>query len=266
MSNASSAGRRRRRAGSRHHDDATPDRTPARRGPVATAVGAAGELLLTGGALVLLFAVYTLWGTGIQTAAAQDDLRDQLGFDARGGGSPAVDGPEVDGPAVDGPADQPAAVAELDLGDAYAIMRIPRFGADWEWVMVEGVEDPDLKNGPGHYPDSADAGQLGNFSIAGHRSGHGEPFADFPELRAGDIVEIETAGAVYLYELDDAPDGDPDGNKIAISDTWVVDPVPGEPDGTEPAERRITLTTCWPRYGSSARMYATGVLIGVEER
>ncbi|SED81908.1 class E sortase [Jiangella alba] len=296
MSNTGSAGGRRRRAGSRHEDDATPGgatrgrraaslaagsraatpaasgsasprarrrapsrrkhRTSARRSPVAAAVGVAGELLLTGGALVLLFAVYTLWGTGIQTAAAQDDLRDQLGFDARGGGSPAVGAP----------AEQPADVAELDLGDAYGIMRIPRFGAGWEWVMVEGVEDPDLKNGPGHYPGSADAGQLGNFSVAGHRSGHGEPFADFPELRAGDIVEIETADAVYVYELDDAPDGDPDGNKIAITDTWVVDPVPGEPDDTEPAERRITLTTCWPRYGSSARMYATGVLVGVEER
>ncbi|WP_157740752.1 hypothetical protein [Jiangella sp. DSM 45060] len=55
-----------------------------------------------------------------------------------------------------------------------------------------------------------------------------------------------------------------DGNKIAISDTWVVDPLPGEPDDTEPAELRITLTTCWPRHGSSAGRYATGVL--VEER
>lgn len=45
----------------------------------------------------------------------------------------------------------------------------------------------------------------------------------------------------------------------------MVDPVPGEPDDAEPTEKRLTLTTCWPRLGSSHRMYATGTLVGVEE-
>ena len=211
--------------------------------------GGFGELLLTAGALVLLFVVYTLWGTGIQTASAQDDLRQQLDFN---GGQIVKQDPVV--------------LDDLELGDAYGIMRIPRFGEDWEWIIIQGTEPADLENGPGHYIDSVDPGEVGNFSIAGHRSGHGNPFVDFAELRAGDIVEIETATGIFTYQLDDAPDGDSDGNKIAITDTWVVDPVPGEPAGTEPTERRITLTTCWPRLGSSDRMFATGTLVGGETR
>ncbi|RIQ11888.1 class E sortase [Jiangella rhizosphaerae] len=221
---------------------------PRRSGPAVVA-GAIGELMLTAGAVVLLFVVYTLWGTGIQTAQAQDqlleDLQSELG---------------ADGGAVDKETTPP----ELELGDAYGIIRIPRFGDDWEWVIVEGVEDEDLKNGPGHYPNSVAPGEIGNFGVAAHRSGHGWPFADFPELRVGDIIEITTRQGTFLYELDNAPNGDSDGNKIANDETWVVDPVPGEPDGTEPTQRRITLTTCWPEVGSSHRMYATGLLIGAE--
>ncbi|WP_165367776.1 class E sortase [Phytoactinopolyspora endophytica] len=210
--------------------------------------GGLGELLLTAGAVVLLFVVYTLWGTGLQTAAAQDDLRGQLNFGGEQQESEGSDGGDV------------------GLGDAYGIIRIPRFGDDWEWVIVQGVEDDDLRNGPGHYLDSAEPGEVGNFAVAAHRAGHGEPFAGFPELHAGDIVEIETADGIFTYELDDAPDGDSDGNRIEIQDSWVVDPVPGEPRSTEPEETRITLTTCWPRWGSSHRMYATGTLIDEQPR
>jgi sortase A len=192
----------------------------------------------------LLFVVYTLWGTGIQTANAQDELRQELEV---GAGQVQKD---------------PVPLDDLQIGDAYGIIKIPRFGADWEWVIVQGVEPKDLKNGPGHYPDSADPGEIGNFAVAAHRSGHGEPLARFPELRVGDTIEIETRTGTFIYQLDDAPDGDPDGNRIDINQSWVVDPVPGKPPGTKPTQRRITITTCWPRFGSSHRMYATGTLIG----
>lgn len=220
-------------------------RRAPKRSPLAAAVGVFGELLLTGGAIVLLFVVYTLWGTGLQTAAAQDDLREQ---------TTAWD----QGTAAKPPAETP-------VGDAYAIIQIPRFGDDWEYTIVQGVEDEDLKNGPGHYLTSANPGEVGNFSVAAHRSGHGEPFAQFAELRVGDLVEIRNALGTFTYQLDSAPDGDPNGNRIDINDSWVVDPVPGESIDTEPTERRITLTTCWPRFGSSHRMYATGVLVSGEE-
>ncbi|NDL58178.1 class E sortase [Phytoactinopolyspora mesophila] len=223
-------------------------RRAPKRSPVAVIAGALGELMLTAGVVVLLFVAYTLWGTGLQTAAAQNDLRNQfeLQIDTEDEAEEVYDG--------------------LELGDAYGILRIERFGENWERIVVEGVEDEDLKNGPGRYPDNAHPGELGNFAIAAHRSGHGEPFAKFPELHEGDIIEIETAKGIYRYELDTAPNGHPDGNKIGIRDSWVVDPVPGEPRSTEPTEARLTLTTCWPRWGSSHRMYASGVLVDAEER
>ncbi len=237
-----------RRAAPRHRRAARPG-APGRR-TLFAAAGIAGELLLTAGALVLLFVVYTFWGTGLQTAAAQDDLRDQFQRHllTRSDEPAETDGAEAE-------------PAPLQLGDAYGILRIPRFGDDWERIVIEGTDPGDLKDGPGHYVDSVDPGQLGNFAVAAHRSGHGEPFAEFAELREGDIVEIETVDGVFRYELDAAPGGDDDGNVIEATDLWVVDPVPGEPAETEPTEARLTLTTCWPRWGSEKRMYATGVLV-----
>lgn len=215
-------------------------------------VGVLGEVMLTVGAVVLLFVVYTLWGTGLQTAQAQDDLKE----DTRSWLQQQADKPR--------PKTDPDKIA---LGDAYAIIRIPRFGDGWGrvdgggYVIVQGTEDEDLKKGPGHYKDSANPGEVGNFAVAAHRSGHGEPFAQFPELREGDRIEIINAQGTWIYELDDAPNGDPDGNRIDIHDTWVVDPVPGEGPEAEPKDKRITLTTCWPRFGSTHRMYATGTLV-----
>lgn len=230
-------------------DGVRASRQPPRRSAWAVAVGVVGELLLTAGAVVLLFVVYMLWGTGLQTAQAQDDLGREL--EQRWAG-------------LDDPSD-PSGPDEIAEGEAYGILRIPRFGDDYEKIIVQGVEPEHLADGPGHYPDTADPGELGNVGLAAHRAGHGEPFAQFPELHVGDRIEVEMADGVYVYELDDAPDGDDDGNKININDTWVVDPVPGQPPGTRPTERRITLTTCWPRWGASHRMYATGVLISAPD-
>ena len=35
---------------------------------------------------------------------------------------------------------------------------------------------------------------------------------------------------------------------------WVLDPLPG---------RQLTLTTCWPKYGSAKRMFVRGTLVDV---
>lgn len=250
-----------RRAAPKHR---RPAASPASGHPVVVKVaGIAGELLLTAGALVLLFVVYTLWGTGLQTAAAQDDLRDQFEQHLLTRDDTPAAAPEAETEGDDGVSSPPA---PLELGDAYGILRIPRFGGSWERIVIQGTEPDDLKDGPGHYVDSVDPGQLGNFAVAAHRSGHGEPFAQFAELREGDIVEIETVDGVFRYELDDAPDGHNDGNVIESTELWVVDPVPGEPDDTEPTEARLTLTTCWPRWGSEKRMFATGVLVDEQPR
>ena len=215
------------------------------RGPVATTLGIAGELLLTLGILVLLYVVYVLWGTGIQTHRAQDELREQV-VD-RWSDPVATEEAPVAAP------EDPVDPAETEIGDGYALLRIPALGDDWEWVVVQGVE---LSV---HYADTADPGELGNFSVAAHRAGHGAPFADLDLVEIGDAVEVETAAGTWTYTIDQP------ARVIEPTDTWIVDAVPGQGTGAEPTERRITLTTCHPRYGSSQRLYVSGVLTDGEE-
>jgi sortase A len=100
----------------------------------------------------------------------------------------------------------------------------------------------------GHYPWTALPGQVGNSAFAGHRAGHGSPFLDFDRLKAGDAVELAQGRMVWVYRLVSNP------RVIPISADWVLDPCPG---------RALTLTTCWPRYGSSMRMFVRGELVRV---
>jgi sortase A len=125
-------------------------------------------------------------------------------------------------------------------GHALVEMRIPRFGADWSWVASEGTSASVLANGPGHYPGTPLPGQRGNVAFAAHRAGHGSPFLDFDRLRPGDVVELRQGETTWTYVVDTEPVIVP-----AIAD-WVLDPLEG---------RRLTLTTCWPKYGSEKRMY-----------
>jgi sortase A len=131
-------------------------------------------------------------------------------------------------------------------GEALAVMRIPRFGADWRWAVSEGVTQKVLTNGPGHYPGTPLPGRRGNSAYAAHRAGHGDPFIDFDRLRPGDLVHLSQGDTAWTYRLDRRP------LIIPTSASWVLNPLPG---------RRLTLTTCWPKYGSAKRMYVTGRLV-----
>lgn len=135
---------------------------------------------------------------------------------------------------------------KVEVGHALAVMRIPRFGDDWRWVASEGTSADVLANGPGHYPRTALPGERGNSAFAAHRAGHGDPFIDFDLLRPGDRVVLEQGEARWVYELDTSP------KIIPVTASWVLDPTTG---------RQLTLTTCWPRYGSSKRMYVRGHLV-----
>ena len=132
------------------------------------------------------------------------------------------------------------------LRQATGILRIPRFGADYEVPILEGSSDEVLAAGVGHLEDTAAVGERGNYALAAHRITHGEPFADFPELREGDLVHIETVDADYTYVLDT---GGPDLT-VPFTASWVLDPFPVNPDpgGTtapgRPGARLITLVTC----------------------
>jgi len=217
---------------------------------VRLVVRTSAELLVTLGLVVVAFAVYVVFWSDVQNAAAQSKLRDTFQAQVEQAARTQVS-------AAKGGAAAPAPIAsDLPSGSTLGVIRIPRLGDDWSWVMVEGVSDDDIAKGPGHFPGTAMPGQVGNFAVAGHRATHGEPFAHLDEVRKGDEVSIETVNGTYTYVVDGSKIVDP----TAVG---VIDAVPGKP-GAKPKKALITLVTCNPRWGSTERMIISGHLTSTQ--
>lgn len=192
------------------------------------------ELALTAGFVLLLFAFYLLVWSNHRTAAAQDDLLAQFRTEA----------------GKDGAA---ASKKRLDPGDGVAVLHIPKFGKDWAFVVLEGTETDDLRNGPGRFTDSAMPGEIGNFAIAGHRATHGEPFANLDTVDEGDQLVVETGKEWLVYEVTWS-------RIVAPSALEVIAPVAGHP-GRKPTQSTMTLVTCHPRWGSTERLVVGSQLV-----
>jgi len=238
---------------------AVPPGSTHRRRPrvLARATHAFGELLLTVGALLLLFVAYTLWWTGVETGNQQDALKDELASQweqqpLQPGQPGATGAPGV--PPPPGAPEEPPGLADVEIGDGVAILRIPRFGPSYAWAVVEGIDEDNLTRGPGHYPETALPGEVGNFAVAGHRATHGEPFAQFEELETGDPVVVETATQWYTYEITDIE------YPVPISSGWALDPNPLDL-GNPPTKPMMTLTTCHPRWASTFRFLVFSELV-----
>lgn len=208
-----------------------------------------GVLLLAVGLGCLGFVAYQYLGT---TVAAQRAYRDQGQEVREQWRQPA----EV--PADAGPADGPTAARP---GDTVALLRIPRFGTEYEVPVVKGADEDTLTRGVGWYENTAAPGQVGNFAVAGHRVTHGEPFARLLELEAGDEVVVETGEAVFTYTVNKAPAD----LTVADDEVWPLEPVPGSP-GRTPTDSIITLTTCQDLFRSTDRSVGFGVLTSTQPK
>ncbi|MBX7453115.1 class E sortase [Mycolicibacterium sp. 3033] len=203
----------------------------------------AGEVIITAGLILALFVVYLLWWTGVQTAGAQRALGAELD---RTTPSQTVQAPVE--ASVDPAPPIPA------VGKPYVRIQSPVLGEDWSWVVVEGVDLPQLALGPGHYPGTAGPGEVGNFAVAGHRAGHAAPFEDLDRLKPGDVVNFSVGRARWSYRVDRSFLTEP-------GDVGVIDPVPEQPAAV-PTRRLMTLTTCDPKYGVRfQRLIVVGTLI-----
>jgi sortase A len=147
----------------------------------------------------------------------------------------------------------PPTATGVDQGKALAYIRIPRFGKQWLWTIAEGTDMDTLASGPGHFTGSALPGDAGNSAFAAHRSGHGDPFLDFETLRPGDKIVLMQNGAEWTYEVLFEP------RIIEPDDWWVTQP--HTRGGRQFKRPRLTLTTCWPKYGSEKRMYVRARLM-----
>ena len=210
------------------------------------AVGWAGELVITLGVLLLLFVAWQLWWTDVvsdrEAALVVSVLEHE--FATAGGG-------EVPLPASGVP-------AGIGSDGAFAIVRIPRFGADYARPLLEGTGRPVLALGIGHYTGTAGPGQVGNFAIAGHRTTYGRPFHDVDRLRDGDRVVVETVGTVYVYEVTSH-------EVVRPTDVSVIAPVPDDP-GTAPTRALLTMTSCHPKYSATQRFVVHGRLVDAVPR
>ena len=156
---------------------------------------------------------------------------------------------------------------EVRLGDVFAVLRVPRFGDDFEVPVVSGIDDSALTSGVGWFSDSQRPGQKGNFAVAGHRITNGQPFRKFPDLRAGDLVEVETRTHVYTYELQNSGTD----TIVDFTDIWVVQPVPekareakDQKTDAKPTEALLTLTTCSELFHTDNRSVVFGRLVDAE--
>lgn len=194
-----------------------------------------GAALLLAGVLVLGYVVWQVAGTTAISKEQQADTveRTELAWDTE-------------------------AATELQRAPATALVRIPRFGADYVVPVLEGVDEDALSGGLGHFEESAEAGGVGNFALAGHRITHGQPLRRMPDLQPGDQVVVETRDAVYTYELDT------DAGELVVDDDagWVVAPQPVADAG----RRLLTLVTCAELFHTDRRMVAFGHLVSTTPR
>ncbi|MCX4665765.1 class E sortase [Streptomyces sp. NBC_01381] len=201
------------------------------------------ELCITIGTLIVLFVVYVLFWTGVKADNAMDSQIDQLQDQwAQGSMSTGTD----DKPAG-GSEESPPKPGPYEEGKPFAVMYIPRLGFTWNKPVLQGTGTDVLKKGLGHYGDTAQLGQKGNFSVAGHRRTYGDPFKDFPKLRPNDPVVLTDGTTWFTYRIDNKP------LKTLPGDIGVIDPVPRK-SGYEGPGRYLTLTTCEPEWGHSHRL------------
>lgn len=231
-----------------HREEAPPGSVPvpARAGRAPgdgwrAVVRTLGELLITLGAVVLLFVAYELYFTNFYTNAKQHQLSQQL---QRQFAVPA-------GPLTTN-------LGDIPIGAPMAVLYIPRFGADYREIVVQGVGEEQLKEGPGHYPGTAWPGQVGNFVMSGHRTTYAKPFNQEAELRPGDPIVVETKYAYFTYRVVQL-------ETVLPTDMNVIAPVPDHP-GLRPRQAWLTMTTCTPMYSASHRLIVHALLADVTPR
>jgi LPXTG-site transpeptidase (sortase) family protein len=168
------------------------------------------------------YVVWLLWGTGLSTQRAQNELRTNF--------EQVVD-----------TQDPSQAPERIPLGEAYAQLLIPSVGINF--MVVEGTEYEDLKDGPGHYADTADPWQdTGRVGIAGHRTTYLHPFFNLDKVQPGDRITLRTKFGSFDYVVDRVFEVPELGSGKVLAKTEVP---------------TLVLTTCHPKYLSYERLIVT---------
>ena len=230
-------------------------------------VGVIGELLITGGVIVLMFIGWQLYLSelivGHEERQVATELRDEWNREATTAPPPSetpTAEPEPVVPADPASETPPMYDAPIPVAPAanarFATLLVPRWGADYSRTIAEGISTPEVldRGRLGHYTNTQMPGETGNFAIAAHRMGHGGSLHYIHELRLGDHIFVETKEGWYRYSFRNLEYVRPTG-------VGVLNPVPQD-TSTAPSEHYITLTSCNPMHTSDERIIAYGVYDG----
>lgn len=190
-----------------------------------------GLVLVLSGVGVLSWVAWQYWGTNIVAQREHERIRAEITESWQAGES-SIEG--------------------------VGLLRVPRFGKDFEVPILDGDDTATLSRGVGRDPDSAQPGEIGNLVLSGHRVTHGEPFRDFLKLRAGDEFIVETRTHLHTYAL--RQNGDE--IRVPFTTSWPLWPVP-DPDasGQAPTEAVATLVTCSELFRTDDRNVVVADLV-----
>lgn len=120
---------------------------------------------------------------------------------------------------------------------------IPKIGVDV--IVLEGTGTQDLREGPGHWPETPFPGQGGNCVVSGHRTTYGAPFFRLDRLEVGDEIQLVLPYVAAVYRV------------------WrsiVVLPYETEVVAQRGVEE-LSLTTCHPIYSAAQRLVIQAQLV-----
>lgn len=222
--------------------------TPAARLPwIWQTLGVIAEILITLAVICALWVVWQMWWTGVMSEHVQAQTTQSVAWSNPGaGGNVKIAQQQQSNPPVE--------PANPKIGDLIAQIYIPRFGDQWQRNIVEGTNLAELNlHGMGHYTQTQLPGQIGNFAVAGHRNGYGQPLGNIDKLQPGDSIVIRTKNYWYVYQF----------TNYTIVPPTAVTAVAANPEAPSqpPTKRMITLTTCEPKYtAATSRWISYGQL------
>ena len=192
-------------------------------------IGTVGELLITAGLVVALFLVWQLWWTGIGAASSAH-------AHASAFANTQVESPKIEGPKY---TENPPPFTPVGYGETIGMLIVPT----WYGVtnnnmpILEGTGSDVLDQAAaGHYEETQQVGEIGNFAVAGHRRSYGNSFLRVDQLQEGDEIIVATTDTWYVYVVT--------GHELVLpTDVGVLAPVPNDPAAT-PTDRILTMTTC----------------------
>lgn len=212
-------------------------RTPARRPARPTISGVLGELLITLGVLLGLFLIWQLFWTDVVAMGEQDQIIAAADEDWGALDTETIAAPQ------DGPPPVPSLNGEHNV---FGILHVPEFDRV-RTPIAEGTDMERVLNvkGAGHYSGTALPGEVGNFSMAGHRNTFGRPFEDIARLEKGDAIVVETPEAFLVYRVTEHV-------IVRPQDVEVIAPNPEDPTA-QATDRMLTMTACHPMFSARER-------------